>query len=130
MKKGQNTIMNYTHGSLENEILKTIWALEEMSDADVSVSDVQNVINENSSVARAYTTVKTVMDRLVEKNMLVRYKQGKKFFYKTVSSRDEMAQEAIKKLAKQYFNNDMEMFAKTVSSMSLMQKECKTAIFV
>ena len=128
MKKG--ITMNYTHGSLENEILKTIWMLEEIESSDVSVTEVQEIINRNSSVSRAYTTVKTVMDRLVEKNMLVRYKQGKKFFYKTVSSRDEMAQEAIKKLASQYFNNDMDSLAKTISSMSALQKECKTAVLI
>ena len=122
--------MNYTHGSLENEILKTIWMLEEIESSDVSVTEVQEIINGNSSVSRAYTTVKTVMDRLVEKNMLVRYKQGKKFFYKTVSSRDEMAQEAIKKLANQYFNNDMDSLARAITSMSSHQKECKTAVLI
>ncbi len=128
MKKG--ITMNYTHGSLENEILKTIWMLEEIESSDVSVTEVQEIINRNSSVSRAYTTVKTVMDRLVEKNMLVRYKQGKKFFYKTVSSRDEMAQEAIKKLASQYFNNDMDSLVRTITSMSSLQKECKTAVLI
>ena len=118
--------MNYTHGSLENEILKTIWMLEEIEENDVSVNEVQEVINRNSSSNRAYTTVKTVMDRLVEKNMLVRYKQGKKFFYKTVSSRHEMVQQAIKKLAGQYFNNDMDSLIDTVKSMS----KCKTPSLV
>lgn len=128
MKKG--ITMNYTHGSLENEILKTIWMLEEIESSNVSVTEVQEIINRNSSVSRAYTTVKTVMDRLVEKNMLVRYKQGKKFFYQTVSSRDEMAQEAIKKLASQYFNNDLESLAKAISNMNSLQKECKTAVLI
>lgn len=106
--------MNYTHGSLENEILKTIWMLEDTEDMDVSVNEVQEIINRAVDSSRAYTTVKTVMDRLVEKNMLVRYKQGKKFFYKSVSSRDEMAQKAIKRLAAQYFNSDMDSLIKAV----------------
>ena len=118
--------MNYSHGSLENEIMKTVWMMEEISESDVSVNEVQESINRTSKIDRAYTTVKTVMDRLVEKNMLVRYKQGKKFFYKSVSSRDEMAQLAIKKLANLYFNNDMNSLAETISVMSSMQKECKT----
>ena len=122
--------MNYTHGSLENEILKTIWMLEEIESSNVSVTEVQEIINRNSSVSRAYTTVKTVMDRLVEKNMLVRYKQGKKFFYQSVSSRDEMAQEAIKKLASQYFNNDMDSLARAINNMTSLQKECKTAVLI
>ena len=95
--------MTNTHGSLENEILKTIWMLEEVEEADVSVNEIQQVLNRESINKRAYTTVKTVMDRLVEKNLLVRYKQGKKFYYKSVSSRHEMAQEAIRKVARQYF---------------------------
>lgn len=122
--------MNYSHGCLENEILKTIWMLEDQSEDDVSVNDVQTHLNASSESERAYTTVKTVMDRLVEKNMLVRYKQGKKFFYKTVSSRDEMAQQAIKRLASQYFNNDMNSLAQTINSMSAVQKECRTAELV
>ena len=109
--------MNYTHGSLENEILKTVWNIEDSEDRDVSVTEVQETINNNSKNDRAYTTVKTVMDRLVEKNMLVRYKQGKKFLYKSVSSRDEMAQKAIKKLVGQYFNNDVR------SLMKVLEKE-------
>ena len=122
--------MNYSHGCLENEILRTIWKLEDKSEEDVSVNDVQAHLNAASKSSRAYTTVKTVMDRLVEKNMLVRYKQGKKFFYKTVSSRDEMAQKAIKKLVSQYFNNDMNSLAQAVAGMSERQKECKTAELV
>ena len=116
--------MNYSHGSLENEIMKTVWMMEEISESDVSVNEVQEYINKTSDSIRAYTTVKTVMDRLVEKNMLVRYKQGKKFFYKTVSSRDEMAQIAIKKLASQYFNNDMNSLAQTIASMNANHREC------
>ena len=48
MKKG--ITMNYTHGSLENEILKTIWMLEEIESSDVSVTEVQEIINRNSSI--------------------------------------------------------------------------------
>lgn len=118
--------MNCTHGGLENEILKTIWMLEEVEESDVSVNEVQILLNRESITKRAYTTIKTVMDRLVEKNFLVRYKQGKKFYYKTVSSRNEMAQEAIKKIAKQYFNNDMNSFADAIRNMSASQTECKT----
>ena len=117
--------MNYSHGSLENEIMKAVWTVEEIESVDVSVNDIQDILNRTSSSTRAYTTVKTVMDRLVEKNILVRYKQGKKFFYKSVSSRDEMAEQAIKRLADQYFNNDMDSFANTVRAMSTMHKQSR-----
>lgn len=111
--------MGYTHGSLENEILSAVWSMEENEELEdiISVSEVLESINNNGNV-RAYTTVKTVMDRLVEKNHLERYKRGKKFYYKSTSSREAMAKNAIKKLARQYFNNDIR------SLMQALEKEC------
>ncbi len=110
--------MNYSHGSLENEILSSVWFMEENNqEENISVNEVLESINQSGNI-RAYTTVKTVMDRLVEKNLLVRYKKGKKFFYKSISSREEMAKTAIQKLAKQYFNNDIS------SLMRAIEKEC------
>ena len=111
--------MAYTHGTLENEILKAVWAIEEneSEDRDISVSDVLERIN-NGMTVRAYTTIKTVMDRLVEKNLLKRKKTGKKFCYKSVESRENMAESAINKLALQYFNNDMR------SLMKALEKRC------
>lgn len=111
--------MAYSHGSLENEILSSIWSIEENENLEnnISVSEVLESINQNGNI-RAYTTVKTVMDRLVDKGLLERYKKGKKFYYKTMSSRQEMARTAISKLARQYFNNDIR------SLMKALEKEC------
>lgn len=110
--------MNYSHGSLENEILNAVWSMEENNEIDnISVNEVLESINKNGNI-RAYTTAKTVMDRLVEKRLLERYKKGKKFHYKSVPTREDMAQTAIKKLAGQYFNNDIR------SLMKALEKEC------
>ena len=68
-------------GFLEMEILNTFWSLtSENEDRDISIQDVVDALSSNG-VERAYTTIKTVMDRLVAKSILVRYKTGKKFFY-------------------------------------------------
>ncbi len=111
--------MAYTHGTLENEILNAVWLMEEkgMNIKDISVSEVLDEINNNGNI-RAYTTVKTVMDRLVDKKMLSRHKSGKKFCYKSVESREEMAKSAINNLASQYFNNDIH------SLMRVLEKQC------
>ena len=113
--------MAFTHGTLENEILNAIWTMEEngINTKSVSVSEVLSQIN-NSGNIRAYTTVKTVMDRLVDKKLLKRQKLGKKFCYKSVESREEMAATAINKLALQYFNNDVR------SLMKALEKQCTT----
>lgn len=113
--------MAFTHGTLENEILNAVWSMEEsgISAKSISVSEVLSEINNNGNI-RAYTTVKTVMDRLVDKNLLKRQKSGKKFCYKSVESREVMAASAINKLASQYFNNDIR------SLMRELEKQCTT----
>ena len=64
-------------GSLEIEILNTFWNLNSVNeDKDISIQDVVDELSANGT-QRAYTTIKTVMDRLVTKSILVRYKVGK-----------------------------------------------------
>lgn len=101
--------MSSSHGSLENIILNAIWNFEEVQQELISVSDIQSKINAiNIDQQWAYTTVKTVMDRLVDKGIINRVKQGKKFFYRSVNSRVELGKESIIKIARQYYNNDLE----------------------
>lgn len=111
---------NYSHGALENEIMNAIWTLEENlgHSGEISVNEVLEFLNNSASTQRAYTTIKTVMDRLTGKNMLVRYKSGKKFCYKSTETRSKMADTAINKLLKQYFNNDANLLLKTI------EKQC------
>ncbi len=111
--------MTFTHGTLENEILNAVWTMEEngVNTKNISVNEVLTEINKTGNI-RAYTTVKTVMDRLADKNLLKRQKFGKKFCYKSVETREEMAATAINKLAGQYFNNDVR------SLMKALEKQC------
>jgi predicted transcriptional regulator len=102
-----------TCGKLEIEILNTFWSMS--GSEDITIQDVVDTMSQNG-VVRAYTTVKTVMDRLVAKTVLVRYKKGKKFFYSTTISKSEMAQESIKEVAGQFFGGDyrqMQTFIET-----------------
>ena len=114
--------MAFTHGTLENEILNAVWKMEENGEdaRNISVNEVLNEINSNNGTKRAYTTVKTVMDRLVDKNLLKRHKSGKKFCYKSTESREEMAASAINRLVGQFFNNDIP------SLMKALEKQCKS----
>lgn len=110
--------MTYNHGALEHEILNAVWTMEESEiNSDISVSEVLREINTTGNI-RAYTTVKTVMDRLADKQLLQRQKYGKKFCYTSVKSREEMATKAINKLATQFFNNDI------TSLMKVLEKQC------
>ena len=103
-----------TCGKLEIEILNTFWSMSS-TENDITIQDVVDSMGKNG-VVRAYTTVKTVMDRLVAKSVLVRYKKGKKFFYSTTMTKSEMAQESIKEVADQFFGGnyrEMQNFIET-----------------
>jgi len=93
-------------GSLEIEILNTFWKLNSLNeDKDISIQDVVDDLS-NNGTERAYTTIKTVMDRLVTKSILVRYKVGKKFFYKVTLDRREMALDMLKEFTNNFFNGN------------------------
>ncbi len=93
-------------GKLEIDILNSFWHLAAQNeDRDVSIQDVVDNLSE-CGIERAYTTIKTVMDRLTVKAILVRYKSGKKFFYKAAMSKEEMAAEAVKTITEQFFNGN------------------------
>ena len=97
---------NMVCGKLEIDILNSFWNLtKENEDRDISIQDIVDDLSANG-LDRAYTTIKTVMDRLTVKSILVRYKAGKKFFYKTTMSKEEMASEAIKEVAQNFFDGD------------------------
>jgi len=102
--------MNLKQGDLENIILNALWDLEQEGRSRIYVGDVQDAIRSSRPNAKewAYTTVKTVMDRLVDKEMAQREKDGKKYFYRSVLKRDEAGEVALVKLLRQYFQNDIE----------------------
>ena len=105
-------------GKLEIDILNSFWNLtKENEDKDVSIQDIVDDLSANG-IERAYTTIKTVMDRLTVKSILVRYKVGKKFFYKAAMSKEEMAEEAVKTVAEQFFNGSYVELIRFVESKS------------
>ena len=93
-------------GSLEIEILNSFWNLTAIDeDKDISIQDDVDNLSSNGT-QRAYTTIKTVMDRLVAKSILVRYKVGKKFFYKATMDRREMALDMLREFTNNFFDGN------------------------
>lgn len=108
-----------SYGTLEIEIMNSIWNLHSMDeDADISVGDIVDCLN-NSEIERAYTTVKTVMDRLVSKDLLVRYKNGKKYFYRATLDRNEAAKQALERMSVQFFNGNY------IQMLRFVESECE-----
>jgi predicted transcriptional regulator len=108
-----------SYGILEIEIMNSIWSLQEKDeDVNISVTDIVESLNDNE-VLRAYTTIKTVMDRLVTKGILVRYRNCKKFFYRSTLDKNEAARKAIEDVSNRFFDGY------NVKMLRFIEKECE-----
>lgn len=107
------------YGLLEIGIMNSIWKIQENNeDLDISINDVLQSLGSNK-ITRAYTTIKTVMDRLVTKGVLVRYKNGKKFFYRSTIDKNEASKKALETISSQFFNGSY------VRMIRFIEKECE-----
>lgn len=93
-------------GELENTVLNAVWDMEQSQETKVFVSDVLEKIK-TPQKKWAYTTIKTVLDRMVDKSMLLRDKSGKRFGYQSTINREEAKILALEKVLRQYFKNDV-----------------------
>ena len=82
---------------LELACLKALWSLQEGN-----VRAVQQVVALSRPLA--YTTIMTVLDRLVRKGKLTRRKVGRAFVYSPEASRDSMRRAALRELVDGYFD--------------------------
>ena len=82
---------------LELACLKALWALREGN-----VRAVQQMVALSRPLA--YTTIMTVLDRLVRKGRLTRRKVGRAFVYSPEASRDTMRRAALRELIDGYFD--------------------------
>jgi len=82
---------------LELLCLKSLWSLGEGN-----VTDVRLIVTQTRPLA--YTTIMTVLDRLVRKGKVSRRKVGRAFVYKPEASRDEMRRTAIAELLDGFFD--------------------------
>lgn len=85
--KGEDvTVLKKLLGSLELEIMEFMWPVGE-----ATVLQVVESINSRRRIA--YTTVMTVMGHLADKGLLARTKEGKRYRYQVVRSKDEFLRE-------------------------------------
>lgn len=81
---------------LELLCLKALWKLDEGN-----VKAVQGVVAETRPLA--YTTIMTVLERLLRKGKLARRKVGRSFVYKPLASQEEMRRAAVRELLDSFF---------------------------
>ena len=81
---------------LELECLKSLWCIGEGN-----VKDVRTVVADSRPLA--YTTIMTVLDRLVRKGVVSRRKVGRSFVYSPVLSRESLRRVAVRELVRCFF---------------------------
>ena len=94
---------------LEMLCLKALWSLEQ-----ANVKQVQEVVAQSRPLA--YTTIMTVLERLVRKGRLSRHKVGRAFLYSPQASRDAMRRAAIRELVDGFFNGSEEELAQFLNA--------------
>ncbi|HET8549697.1 MAG TPA: BlaI/MecI/CopY family transcriptional regulator [Bryobacteraceae bacterium] len=82
---------------LELECLKTLWGLGE-----ASVKEVREALASDRNLA--YTTVMTVLERLVRRRCVERRKVGRSFVYSATLTRDCVRRTAVKDLVDTFFD--------------------------
>lgn len=85
-------------GSLELEVMEFMWEADE-----ATVQQAVDAFNQRRPVA--YTTVMTVMGHLVEKRLLTRIKERKKYRYRVALSRDEFLQDRSRRMVHALVND-------------------------
>jgi len=87
---------------LELLCLNALWSLDHGS-----VKDVRELVV--AARPLAYTTVMTVLDRLVRRGIVTRRKAGRAFIYAPAVSRDAMRRLALKEFLDSYFESSEDM---------------------
>lgn len=91
-------------GPLESEVMDAVWA----AGAAVSVRGIVDSLNEGRGEPLAYTTVMTVMNRLADKQALVRSPAGRSFVYEATAANP--AGIAVKNVIRTYGDEAMAHF--------------------
>ncbi len=78
-------------GDLESEILDVLWSARTWLSG-------REVLERLGDESRAYTTVMTVLGRLVDKELVERVEEGKGHVYRAAGDADELTAQAIRSL--------------------------------
>lgn len=76
-------------GELETEIMEIIWDAQR----PLSVAEVVKVISKKRKIA--YTTVMTIMGRLVDKGVLIRKLEGRNYLYQQKVTKEKFVARAV-----------------------------------
>lgn len=103
---------------LEAVVLNTVWTFESRGIQGVTVHQVLGAACKAENHQWAYTTIKTILDRLVGKAYLERSDiSGHRFLYKSTAGRETLRQRAMKELLDAFFDGDIQQMESTVAAL-------------
>ncbi len=98
-------------GELQTAVMEILWLA-----SPLSVTDVEQKLQKKRGIA--HTTVSTTLDRMHQKNLLLREKQGKAFVYSPRYTKEEfergVAQEVLSALLSQFAEPALSAFVELV----------------
>ncbi len=97
-KEQAAAILKKLLGSLELEVMECMWPAGE-----ATVQQVAKTINRKRPIA--YTSVMTVMSHLVDKGLLSRTMEGKRYRYRVARSMDEFLHETSRSVVRSLVND-------------------------
>ena len=97
-KEQDAAVLKKLLGSLELEVMECMWQISEST-----VRQVTKTIDCKRPIA--YTTVMTVMGRLVDKGLLTRTKYCRRYHYRVVRSKDEFLRQTTRNMVHTLLDN-------------------------
>ena len=85
-------------GTLECDVMQCMWEVEE-----ATVHQVVTVLNKKRPIA--YTTIMTVMGHLVDKGLLTRNSEGKRYLYTVAQTKEEFLRTASQNTVRRVLND-------------------------
>lgn len=108
--------MRQIKGNIEKIVLNSLWQLEEADNRSISTLEIQRYMTKNFEF-RAYTTIKTILDRLAKKGIIKSAKVGKKFYYGSTANRREIGLSELKNILKNYYLEDLESLKEDIETL-------------
>lgn len=91
-EKGGEAAHKRANGALESEVLGVLWA----ADGPLTPAQVQQALTDSGISALAYTTVATILIRLLEKNQVRREAAGRSHAYSPTRDAAQFAAERLR----------------------------------
>lgn len=87
-------------GPLEVDVLRLVWEI-----GDAQVDDVHRALHKERTIA--YTTVMTVMGRMVRRGVLNRRREGRAYVYQAAIQREELAGRTIREMVQRFWGGQV-----------------------